>query len=317
MKCCSSITKYIGRVHRGSLSTAFLVIALILLISGCNKKEVTPIDFNVTTAATTYKAGDSVVFNFTGNPDFITFYSGESGHQYLYATRDFAAGTPILQFNSYRQYGIHDSTLHIMVSRNFANSYTTGGVDSATWTDITGRAILSTGTNQTPSGAIDLSGFTGEDNAPLYIGFKYHDTTNGSSSLRTWTITDLTLNTVLVDSSVLSVATLATAGWKDVTYLTPAAAWIITTTGTSPLLKINGGAAGGPENYNWVISGPLYTNKVSPDAGVALKNISAKLSQYVYQFAEPGVYDVTFSAVNENVYGREQKVKTIRITVTQ
>lgn len=305
IKNCSSIKKFL------------LIGAPVLLMCSCNKKEVTPLDFSVTTPSTTYKVGDSVVFNFTGNPDFITFYSGESGHQYKYATRDFAEGTPIMQFGSYRQYGIHDSTLHIMVSKNFTGSYTTGGVDSATWTDVTSRATLSTGANQTPSGQIDLSDFTGQDNAPLYIGFKYHDTTNGTSSLRTWTITNFTLNTVLEDSSVVAVSTQATAGWKDVTYLTPAAAWIITNTGSSPSLKINGGAAGGPENYNWVISGALYTNKVSPDVGVVLKNISARLPQYVYQFSSPGTYDVTFSAVNENIYGRKQVIKTIQITVTQ
>lgn len=291
----------------------FYISSVLVLLLSCNKKEVTPINFNVTTSATTYKVGDSVIFNFTGNPDFITFYSGEAGHQYQYSTRDFATGgVPIMQFNSYRQYGVDDSTLHILISTNFTGSYTTGGVDSATWKDITNRAILSTGTDQTPSGAINLSDFVGEDNSPLYIAFKYRDTSkNGTSSLRTWTITNFVLNTTFSDSTVASVATLSSASWKDVTYITSTAAWIISTTS----LKINGGAAGGPENHNWVISGSLYPNRVSPDTGVVLKNMTVRLSNYTYVFSKAGTYNVTFSAVNENIYGRQQVIKTIPITV--
>lgn len=294
----------------------FVIVAATIVLWGCNKKEVSALDFDVTTSKTTYKVGDSVVFNFSGNPDFITFYSGESGHQYQYANRDFAIGTPQLQFTSYRQYGIHDSTLHLLVSKDFKSSYTTGGVDSASWTDITSKAILSTGTDQTASGKIDLSAFSGADNAPVYLAFKYLDSSNGTSSLRTWTIQNLAVNTILQDSSSIAVATLATAGWKTVTVSTPAAAWIITTTGTSPSLKINGGAAGGPLNYNWVISGGLFLNKVMPDAGVVLKNISARLSSYTYQFSKPGIYNVTFAVSNENIYGKKATTRSIPITVT-
>ena len=308
---------YGRRTARFSYEGLFLMIIAAILTTGCSKRDVAPIDFQVAASGNTVKVGDSVVFNFTGNPDFITFYSGEHGHEYKNASRDYAAGTPVMEFASYRQYGIHDNTLHIMVSKNFAADYTAEGVNAATWTDVTGRAVLSTGANGTPSGAIDLSDLTGTDNGAIYIGFKYDDTSNGTSSLRTWTITNFTLNCALEDASVLSVATLASAGWKDVSFLNADAAWRITTTGTAPSLKLNGGAAGAPENYNWVISGPLYPNKVSPDQGVAIKNISARLSQYVYQFTAAGVYDVTFVAVNENVYGRRETTKTVQITVSQ
>lgn len=67
----------------------FLFPVLLLLLSACNKKEVAAPGFGVTTEknVTTFKAGDEVNFLFSGNPDYITFYSGEAGHMYEFRDR--------------------------------------------------------------------------------------------------------------------------------------------------------------------------------------------------------------------------------------
>lgn len=62
----------------------------------------------------TVKKGETVNFNLTGSPDFITFYSGELGHQYIYRKRldgnidDIKSAT--LNFTVWAQYGVANST---------------------------------------------------------------------------------------------------------------------------------------------------------------------------------------------------------------
>ena len=80
-------------------------------MTSCDKKLVvldTP-DFNVTTTTSTFKVGQEVLFNFTGNAHVISFYSGETLKDY-----DFKAGRVIdvknagatMEFTSSVQYGV-------------------------------------------------------------------------------------------------------------------------------------------------------------------------------------------------------------------
>jgi hypothetical protein len=67
----------------------FLFPVLFLLLLACNKKEVLAPDFNVTIAQgkTTFKVGEQIDFTFSGNPNYITFYSGEAGRIYEFRDR--------------------------------------------------------------------------------------------------------------------------------------------------------------------------------------------------------------------------------------
>ncbi|MFT4204299.1 MAG: DUF5017 domain-containing protein [Chitinophagaceae bacterium] len=294
------------------------IIFMLLLFLGvwsCNKKEVEDLSFDVSVSDTAVQVGSDVVFSFSGNPYFITFYSGETGHKYEYRNRTFAEGTPNMSFTSYRQYGTHDSTLKVYVSPDFSGTYTTDGANSASWVNITGRTTLSTGTDNTPSGTVDLSDFVNEDNSPIYVGFRYTET-DTTATLRTWTIKNFIVNTILEDSSEIAVATLASAGWTNVNFSNATNIWTITTTGT-PQLKIQGGAAGALKNDNMVVSGALYLNKVSPDTGVVIKSISARLDSYTYAFDTAGTYTVTFIGANEDIYGRKESVKSFTIKVSE
>lgn len=62
---------------------------LFLLLSACNKKEVVAPNFNVAIAQgkTTFKVGEQIDFTFSGNPNYITFYSGETGRMYEFRDR--------------------------------------------------------------------------------------------------------------------------------------------------------------------------------------------------------------------------------------
>ena len=62
-----------------------LLLGVLLMVS-CNKQLVkldTP-DFDVKTDALTYKAGQPINFNLTGNAHVISFYSGETLKDYAF-----------------------------------------------------------------------------------------------------------------------------------------------------------------------------------------------------------------------------------------
>ncbi|MGN7722091.1 DUF5017 domain-containing protein [Chitinophaga sp. 22620] len=60
------------------------MICCMLLMMAC-KKEVLPEtpDFNVRSAAVTFRAGEEGVFEFEGTAGIISFYSGEAGNEYV------------------------------------------------------------------------------------------------------------------------------------------------------------------------------------------------------------------------------------------
>jgi hypothetical protein len=64
------------------LYSVFAALGL-LFFSHCEKVETTDPDFDATAEKTSYQAGEEISFNVTGNADFLVFYSGESGNDYL------------------------------------------------------------------------------------------------------------------------------------------------------------------------------------------------------------------------------------------
>ena len=67
----------------------FLLPVLLLILSACNKKEVLTPNFNISIdqGKTTFKVDEQITFNFSGNPNYITFYSGEDGRMYEFRER--------------------------------------------------------------------------------------------------------------------------------------------------------------------------------------------------------------------------------------
>ena len=75
-----------------NLIITFITAFLLCLISCGEVLE--DVSFGVTPdSGNVYEAGKEVYFNFSGNPDYITFYSGEAGHKYEYAGKIDGEGT--------------------------------------------------------------------------------------------------------------------------------------------------------------------------------------------------------------------------------
>jgi hypothetical protein len=288
------------------------ILVTVACIAACNKKEVDATGFSVTPNKETYKVNDTVNFSFTGNAWYLTFYSGEPGKKFENRERIVADGIPRLQFLSYQQTGSQANTLRVLVSTNFSGVYDSTNIYNATWADITNQITLSTGKDSTASGVVNLSQFVTNDH-PAYIAFKYAGFKDASAQ-RTWTIRNIILNNVLPDNMSYSLLTSAesTAGFQQVNMKTSAVKWTI----SSSQLQVKGGAtANSPEAETWVISKALILNKVTPDVGIPLKNMTTAMNFYKYIYTTAGAYTATFVASNINRYDNKEDIREVSIKV--
>ncbi|MGV8090561.1 MAG: DUF5017 domain-containing protein [Mangrovibacterium sp.] len=295
----------------------------LLLGASCRQDFVEMDTFDVRVEKTTVNVGDTVVFEFLGNPDFITFYSGENGKKYENKDRTSVKGKSELNFTSLFANGAQSNTLKLMVSSDFLgveSGATTSNISKANWTDISGRVAWSTG-KSTASGAIDLSDFAVNEKS-VYIAFKY--VAESGSIQPKWTISNLTVSNVLADATYtlanLTASTIANYGNSSLYSpgwvagrVTGNVGWVIGTT-----LVITGatsvGAATSPSEA-WTFTGPIDLNKVTVDLGTYLKGMDTRLDSYVYTYPAAGTYSATFVASANNVYGINEEVRIVELTV--
>lgn len=324
-----------------------MATAIAFTFAGCSKEiAVKQLDFDVTVAKTngavsnTYTTADSLNFVFKGNPDVITFYSGEINRQYINKDRTSADGTPVLKFTSLRATGTQANSLALMISSDFKGialkpgttvrdtATTNANIASAQWSDLTSQATLSTGA-ATVSGDINLSSFANQGK-PVYIAFKYVAT--AGTIQNKWTITLLTLTNKLADESIYTLGNLGAPNTEIKNYgaITYSPGWWVSydenknankypwvfTAGTS--LVITGAATAGAATApaeSWAIMGPINLKKVSPDIGVGLKSISAKLENYPYKYPSVTQSEPTFVASNNVVGSSAIVVKPLSIKI--
>lgn len=322
-------------------------IAVTLLFAGCSKEiEVKSPDFDVTvsgkngTGGESYSTADTLEFIFKGNPDFITFYSGEVGRRYEYKDRLSADGSPVLQFSTLRANGTQAGSLALMISADFKGvvlkpgsavrdtAATNANIAAASWQDISDRAAFSAGSTMS-SGAVDLSDFA-DRNKSVFIAFKY--TGNTGSIQNKWTITGLNVTNALDDGTSYTIASLAAPGTAIPNYgnTTYSPGWAVSydpalnagqygwvfTAGTSLVITgaATAAAATSPAEA-WAVMGPLDLKKVSPDLGVPVKSIALKLEKYSYKYTSANNSRITFVASNNSPDQSERKVKELNITI--
>jgi hypothetical protein len=292
----------------------FLSVILTILIFACNKVAIkAPDDFTVSTTKTTYKVGDTVVFNFTGNPDNLLFYSGEAGHDYANANAVSAAGgNPEMQFLSNVQFGAAVNDLSVFASTDFTGQYDTAGVRMAHWTDITSRLALGTSATNVSSGIVNLNDLKDTGNT-MYIAFRYLAVLPAVNKQKQWTISSFQFRTRYPDGRVYTnAATNADASFGVVDIEGDSARWSASTT----LFHV-GLSAGYPGDDDWVVSKAFYLNRVNPDAGIVVKSIiQPPLSNYTWTYAASGTYKAVFVAQNSDVHTAKRVVKEIDITIT-
>lgn len=202
----------------------YTILLGALFMSSCKENlEISTPTFDVTTAKTSYKAGETVTFDITGGEaHMITFYSGEVLKDYALRDGrviDVSKSGITGSFTSSVQLGTQTNQLTILASNNFNGDYSSvAKVKAATWTDITSRFALGTSTALLASGTKDLSDLV-VPGKPLYIAFRYltkPQATNGIA--RQWFIQSFAINSNLkLDNTInLPIVDQASAGFRIV-----------------------------------------------------------------------------------------------------
>ena len=289
-----------------------LLATLLALIVGCNKDEVAENYFTVSTEKTTYKKGEIINFNFSGNPDFISFYSGELGFNYENKDRNILNGKVELRFSTYMQSGMQLNSLQLLTSSNFNGSFTKVGLKTGTWTDITRRAVLSTGADNTASGVVDISDLV-MPYKQMYFAFRKIDTNSPTLLPSQWTVKSFNLDVKLLDDSLFPIATLSNIGWTAIDSLNSTYKWTVSSTA----LISGGGGLNTPENEDWVVTKALTPLNVAPDITLPVKWIDAKRTDnFSYTYNIPGTYKAVFVTKNQNINSQQFKIKEILLTIT-
>jgi hypothetical protein len=289
----------------------FLSTIILSGLLGCKNNEVPIPDFNAAADKSEYKINDKVTFTFSGNPYLITFYSGEEGKTYDFRNRYNADGAPQMKFTTFMQGGPQANSLSLLVSTDFNGTYNAENFALATWKDITAKATISTGADNTASGNVDLSEFM-VAGKPAYISFKYAATVQPAISQPTWTIKNVAIDNKLADGTLLPVKTMGTFSWSNINVSNPARAWAFSTT---QLQMVGVAANTGSANEAWLISQPVVLNQVQRDVGLAIKDFTSSVASYQYAYAKAGTYKAVFEATNTTVYGSKTEVKEVIITV--
>ncbi|QIL38347.1 DUF5017 domain-containing protein [Pedobacter sp. HDW13] len=332
---------------------------IALVFAGCKKElAVRDVEFDVLSYNTRqvqtnqFLLGDTINFNFTGNPDMITFYSGTPGGRYEFRNRKEAKGTPLLSFTTshIQRNQNQPNSLAVLVSNDFAGIVnvtrwslvtrdtlaTTSNIKSATWTDITSRATMSPGDNANyiSSGSINLEEFAASSK-PVYVGFRYK--ANAGSIQPRWSIRDFLIKNKLDDGTEYTIANmnLPTApftnygvnsynpGWsmsRD-NAVSPLVGWTITSAAPFTLdVPAAANLATAAQNADtWAIIGPINLRKVSADKGVVVKNIANRVTSYtipkVNNYSSKATYKAVFEASNINADHQKEMIKELQLVI--
>jgi hypothetical protein len=331
-----------------------LFVLLLVLTAGCSKSiKLKDLDFDVVAVnsakvpTTTFNRGDTVNFIFSGNPDYLLFFSGEKGRRYAFRNRASDTSTNIkFSFATALNTAGTSGTLSLLASTDLLpytqfNDIDSINVSKATWTDITNRAVFASSTTATSSGVIDLSDFA-KMGKPLHLAFKY--AANAATTQRRWTISNISLrhftaDTVFtIDSTNLILSNsfpswTVSSGWGQINVTNPGVRFSpLVSTAVTTSFSITGAAVASSAlaTESYIVSGPLDLQRVMPDAGMVIKDQTTNASNssyssatssaplnanYAYRFLTRGTYNVTFVATNANISEQTSEVKTIVIEV--
>jgi hypothetical protein len=312
---------------------SIIIIATVMLFSACSKDiPVTPgIDkFNVTPNALTYKLGDTTKFTLSGNPDMISFYSGELYKQYEYKEgRDIALGKAALSFSTaYPPLAAgsplpQNNPLSVMLSTDFNGNYNSyENVEKANWTDITNKFTYGTVATYVASKSYDVTSHI-VPGKPLYLAFKYTTkpiAANGPA--RSWYVNNIAMVSNSIYESHL-LGDLISSEFKLVEKLPAIAPSISTYTTTRITLsgyKYEGPSDPDPGTETWAISKAFNMEILDkgPDRPFIIKgNEDAKVTNFSHVYTEEGTYKVYFIGTNANVDGSEKKIIEMTINVVK
>jgi plastocyanin len=297
----------------------YLMLISVVLFS-CEKYQLDDPALEVTADKTTIKAGESVTFKFEGNPQMLSFYSGEFLKDYNYVTGSRALKNCYLSFSSATVATIQQANqLAVLVSADFDGKYAIANIKAATWVDITNRFTLATNATVTASTEVDIMDLA-VAGKPLYLSFRYITKPQTEFlAANDWNITAVLVKSKFDDAEVTLMDYGSGSNFSVFSYGNKQAGRSLVNATT---IQFKGNATAAiKEEYteDWGISRAIYINPndLGKDKATALKLFrEAKKESYTYTYSKAGTYTATFIAETNNVYGNKKVVRQIEITVT-
>ena len=271
----------------------------IFLIS-CNNDVLIEPTATFTPDSLEFKVGSEIVFRYSGDGDYVTFWSGEEGQIFENRHRiEVPVDSAYFQFNNYTAFGntAQPRPISVYISNSFKGNYSELGIYdiSTTWDTITPSNTPNYAASlvAVPSGKINITKYK---DAPFFIAFKFvSDSMSGSA--RQVRIKDFEINAYtkagLIKSNILS-----TFGFKPVNIKGPGV-W----TQTAVQLDIRGTAQKWEED--WYITKELVLNRVNSDKGLAIKTLADNMADFRYIYTKPGVYNARIEISNSR-YGKQK-----------
>lgn len=313
------------------------VAMFALLAVACEENtEVTVPTFDVKADKAVVRVGERAVFNFEGDADIISFYSGDEGSDY-----DYKSTNRILPAEMYMSFTIMTSSgtagypnparLPIYYSTDFSGDYTLEAVQSATWTEVTDLFKMPTDVGQQiPSGAVCMTDFFGESDH-LYLAMFYQvdaydaSAAGGEGNGRTqWNVMSFTIEGQTQNEAGVLYEP-ATMGWQFV-YEQGYYDEDGVQCESCSMPDINTSRVLFRSEYRptvthkvWCISGRIDKQddvNLGFDRPTSIKSYAdPSMTSYYHIYNTPGTYTATFIGVNASVYGREEVIRQVDVEV--
>ncbi len=298
----------------------FLLGLSLILLNACKKDvEVKDVEFNVVKVSETAKTGLPVQFSITGNPDIISFYSGEIGSEYDFVGSRILKPAYSLIFDSQILDGTQPNQFSVQASTDFNGTYDLENIKKATWTDISNLFQLASPANNrtfVSSGEKDISNLI-VDGKPLYIALKYitkPQTINGRYNL--WRVQNLLIQSSDDFNGKTTLTNQAGAGWRII--LSPNYEPNRVTSTTS-ITMMGNGTNRDVETEAWVVSRALAVPSqinLGNEKSLAIKSVTdVALSNFNYSYKKPGTYKASFVAINAGGNETKKLVKQLDVVV--
>ncbi|QBQ40650.1 DUF5017 domain-containing protein [Sphingobacterium psychroaquaticum] len=318
----------------------YVLLFLAVLMGGSCSKELKTLapDFDVQVLQSTAKVGQPIQFDFVGDANIITFYSGEFGNDYHYADKDSIIALEKLNLSFQNQVRGQGGTapfcqadqFHVLISSDLdltgvAAEDQLDKIKQAKWVDLTTKYAWSplncSSTNPYIAAGVHNIAEHITKNKRNYIAFRYtnrpNTMENGKSAI--WRFQALTLSAVTpLGTTVLM--TQANAGWKPV-YEGGIAAWMANAfdlSASSSAVTMRGPLTTTGTYEMWCVSNPfvITDTNLGHNPGVAVKAyIDKPIRSYSYIYKKPGTYEVVFIATNANKDGRSEILRKVQVTV--
>ncbi len=317
-----------------------IIIGAFVLMSSCNKaaedidieddteEEVvlTPLAFNAEIDQTvTYKVGDTVKFNLTGNSYLLGFYSGTVGNNYEFRdTERFYEVLAKLSFESNKVPANSNNVdgLELLYSTDFNGNYDYTNVKMATWLPLTSKFSIQTelqasSSTYEPSGLVDVTDIFVDDK-PVY--FAWFCKTNAGSYRTQFRMQQFKLQGEVIDDSSLSSDLFAQNDFNFQWVLNPEAALAggPTVNDTQILWTGTFNNTSGPYKDGYAISKAIELPKFNAGKDtptILLPTWSEGVAKYEFVYKKAGTYEVVFLASNLTSGAPGEIMKTVTVTV--